>query len=162
VATDRIVLGSFRFADPIACAYHELLVGDPELAINRLYFPSRYAGRDEPRLQIEFAFPAADEDRWGLDADAWRDRWLADLARLGLIAGAAAPTLFDFKTRRLHFNGYGMEGERLVDADASSIGPASNVLALAPSMANWNLNTHVPLTVAQVTERLARDSAGAA
>jgi hypothetical protein len=159
VATDRIVLGSFGFDAPVRSAYHELLVGDPELRINRLYFPSRFAGRDEPRLQIEFAFPAVDEATRGLDADAWRERWLADLRRLGIIERSHGVGLFDFKSRRLHFNGFGMEGERLIDADPGLIPASSNIFPVAPSMANLNLNAHVPMTVETVTHELAADGA---
>lgn len=159
VATDRIVLGSFCFDAPVRSDYHELLVGDPGLRINRLYFPSRFQGRDEPRLQIEFAFPAVEEAARGLDADAWCERWLSDLRRLGIIGRSHGVSLFDFKSRRLHFNGFGMEGERLVDADPGLIRSSSNLFPVAPSMANLNLNTHVPMSVEAVTRRLAADGA---
>ena len=155
VATDRIVLGSFRFDRPIACPYQEILVGDPRLLINRLYFPGAFRGLSEPRLQIEFAFPVAEESERGLDSREWCDRWVGDLRALGLLDEDHRVELFDFKTRQLHFNGFGMEGVPLEDADPALIDPESNVYPLTPSMANLNLNEHVPRTVAGVARLLA-------
>lgn len=156
VATDRIVLGSFCFDHHIESEFSELLVGDPRLHINRLYFPADFTCRSEPRLQIEFAFPTAEEQSRSLDSDVWRNRWLDDMRQLGLITDAHRVTMFDFKTRQLHFNSFGMEGEPLVEADASLIDSRSNIRPLAPSMANWNLNTHVPQTIATVVDALCR------
>ena len=157
VATDRIVLGSFRFDRPVPCSYQEILVGDPRYQINRLYFPGAFRGVSEPRLQIEFAFPVAEEDKRGLDSSEWCNRWHDDLRALGLLGESHQVELFDFKTRQLHFNGFGMEGVPLEDADPDLIDSDSNVYPLTPSMANLNLNDHVPRTVAGVAQLLASE-----
>lgn len=153
VATDRIALGSLRLDRPAHTDYHEILVGDPECAINRVYFPAAFRHDDAPLLQIEFAYPAADERP--SDPGIWRDRWTRDLRRLGLIDDHRVEQL-DFKCVPIHFNSYGMEGERLIDADPNLLEANSNVRPVVPSMANLNLNRHVPRTVAYVASVLAQ------
>ena len=125
------------------------------MVINRIYFPAAFRGANEAKLQIEFAFPVAEDGERGLDANDWRERWLGDLRALGLLDDDHQVELFDFKTRPLHFNGFGMEGVPLEDADPALIDVNSNVYPLTPSMANLNLNDHVPRTVAGVTQLLA-------
>ncbi len=153
-ATDRIALGSFRLSRPPRTDYHEILVGDPTHAINRISFPGAFRGADPALLQIEFAFPAAEQRP--LDAEHWQRTWLESLRRLELIDARHEVALFDFKTRPLHFNGYGMEGQRLVDADPSVLRADTNVFPIVPSMANLNLNAHVAAGVEYVAGVLAR------
>ena len=64
--------------------------------------------------------------------------------------------MFDFKTRPIHFNGFGMEGQRLKDADIAELNEDSNIYPITPSMANLNLNSHVPLSIDYVTSVLSR------
>lgn len=155
VATDRVVVGSFLFDRPLSGAYQEILVGDPTFHINRLYFPGRFRQSEEPLLQIEFAFPRA-EDR-PKDSAHWKERWLKDLKQLGIISDEHEVLDFDFKTAPIHFNAYGMEGVALVDADPGLIRADSNLHSVVPSMANLNLNNHVPRTVADVTAIVCRN-----
>ncbi len=157
-ATDRVLLGSFRFGRPAITDYHELLFGDPDYRMNRVFFPSFFRGTEEPLMQVEYAFPEADERP--LDEETWKEIWLADARRCGLIDDGHRVELFDFKTFRMHFNGFGMEGEPLVDADPSLLRPDSNIHPVMPSMANLNLNGYVPGTVEQVACVLAGHRAG--
>lgn len=152
-ATDRIALGSMRFDGELDCGYHELLVGDPSHLVNRLHFPGRFRDTRNDLVQVEFAYP--DAEPRPLEPDYWRDRWLESLRRLGIAGRAQRLELFDFKTRKLHFNGFGMEGAALIDADANVLAPGSNVHPIVPSMANLNLNAHVPRDVAYVTSVVA-------
>jgi hypothetical protein len=152
-ATDLVVLGSFRLGHPVLTDFHELLVGDPSLRMSRVFFPARFRGSDEPLMQIEYAFPAA-EDR-PREADWWRAAWLEDAGRLGLVDRRHRVELFDFRSFRMHFNGFGMEGERLRDADPGLLRADSNVRPVVPSMANLNLNDYVPRSVAYVLSVLA-------
>lgn len=152
-ATDRIVLGSFRLNRPPSTRFHEILVGDPRHQINRVHFPGSIRGSAEPLMQVEFAFPIA-EDRPTED-QYWRDSWLESLVELGVLDRSHEVEIFDFKTRPIHFNGYGVEGERLLDADPSAIHPGSNIYPVVPSMLNLNLNAHIPRDVAYVTSVLA-------
>jgi protoporphyrinogen oxidase len=92
VATDCVVLGSFRFDRPLSGEYQEILVGDPTFHINRLYFPARFRESEEPLLQIEFGFPRA-EDR-PLDSEHWKALWIGDLKRLGIISSISSPCPF--------------------------------------------------------------------
>jgi hypothetical protein len=150
VATDQVVLGSFRFDRPVPTDFHELLVGDPSLLLNRVHRPSAFRHDDTPLLQVEFAYPALD-DTWARDPDAWRDRWLADLRALGLLDGSHRVDDFDFRAFRMHFNGYGAEGVALRDADPTLLAPGSNVVPLAPSMANLNINRYVERVIADAS-----------
>ena len=149
------MLGSFRLNRPALTDYHEILVGDPSHRINRVSFPGAFRGSDPALLQIEFAFPIAEQG--SLDAGEWRRTWIESLERLGLIDHRHEVVQFDFKTRPLHFNGYGMEGQKLIDADPSVLGADTNVYPIAPSMANLNLNAHVAAGVEYVTRVLANE-----
>jgi hypothetical protein len=154
-STDRIALGSFRLDRPARTEYHEILVGNPAHSINRVYFPGAFRGSEDALMQIEFSFPVAEER--SLDPDHWRDTWLDSLGALGILEAAHRVEVYDFKTRTLHFNGYGMEGERLRDADPALIPSGSNIFPVVPSMANLNLNAHIPLDVGYVTSVLTRE-----
>jgi hypothetical protein len=154
-STDRVVIGSFRLDRPARTEYHEILVGNPAHPINRIYFPGAFRGTSDALMQIEFSFPVADERP--LDADHWREAWLKSLRALGILDAEHRVQVFDFKTRTLHFNGYGMEGKRLVDADPALVPEGSNVFPVVPSMSNMNLNAHIPLDVAYVTSVLTRE-----
>jgi len=153
VATDRVVLGSFRLDRPAHAAYHEILVGDPRFRINRVHFPDELRGTDEALMQIEFAFPAM-ADGWTLDADDWRDRWFEDARAIGLLDEAHRVEEFDFRALKMHFNAFGAEGEPLRDADPSLLDRSSNLHPIAPSMANLNLNRYVPRALRDVSDVL--------
>ncbi len=152
-ATDKVVVGSFRFDQPITSEFDELLVGDPEHLVNRIHLPARFRGSDEPLLQIEFAFPIHGQER-SPDPDAWKEPWLDSLRRLGLIGASHKALQYNFKSFGMHFNAFGVEGEPLVDADPSVI-KQGNLHPVVPSLSNLNLNRHVPRTVRDVTAVLA-------
>ncbi len=155
VATDRVMLGSFVFDRPATSPWNELLVGDPSFSMARVYFPGLWRESADPLMQVEFAVPKAGD--WPEDPAHWRAKWLDDARRLGLIGAAHRLVEFDFKSIDMHFNGFGMEGEALRDADPSAIQPGSNLHPVVPSMANLNLNRYVPRAIAQVSAVLARD-----
>lgn len=155
IATDRVMIGSFVLDRPPHCDYNELLAGDPTLPMGRLYFPGQFRESDDPVLQIEYAVPAAGDAP--ADAAHWRAAWWDGLTRLGIVDAAHQIVEFDFKSVTLHFNGYGMEGEALRDADPALLREDSNLHAVVPSMANLNLNRYVPRVVAQVAAILARE-----
>jgi hypothetical protein len=136
-------------------------VGDPSVHVNRVSFPGELRGTGEPLMQIEFAVPALDEG-WPADAEHWRRRWLADCRKLGLIGADHRVEEFDFRSFRMHYNGFGAEGEPLRDADPALVRADSNLWPVVPSMANLNLNRYVACAVAEVTARLAGARAGSA
>jgi len=154
--TDQIVLGSFRLSEPADTEFHEILCGDPQHKINRISFPGAFRGSSEPLMQVEFAFPVA-ENR-PLDGEIWKNEWLDSLRELRILSERHGVEQFDLKTRPLHFNGYGMEGVKLIDADPSQIDPGSNVYPVVPSMSNLNLNSHIPLDIEYVTRVLTDDA----
>ena len=153
-ATDRMVLGSFRLDREPTTDYHEILVGDPTIPINRVSMVGKIRDDGSPLLQIENAFPLAADDP--IDAPHWQAAWTDALRRIGVITDHKIEA-FDFKTFPMHFNAYGMEGEALVDADPSLIDPNANLFPVSPSMANWNTNTYIPRVIREVTQRLAAD-----
>lgn len=152
-ATDRIVLGSFTLSRAPDIAFDELLFGDPSHAINRLYFPARFRSSDEPLMQIEFAFPEADDER-PRDAEHYKASWWKSLLEIGIVREDDRIETFDFKSFVLHFNAYGAEGEPLQDADPSVL-VDSNIIPVVPSLANLNLNRYVPRVVRDMTALLA-------
>ncbi len=143
LATDNLLLGSFLFNRPADCDYNEIIVGDPTLHLDRISFPGKFAQTGEPKLQVEFAFPVAD-DGLPLEAAHWHSTWLTDLGRLGLINDKHTVEAFDFRNFRIHFNSYGTEGEPHAEADPSLLQPDSNIVPVAPSVLNRNLNASVP------------------
>ncbi len=151
--TDRIVLGSFQLSRASDLEFDELLFGDPNHAINRLYFPARFRKSDEPLMQIEFAFPEANSDM-PRDAEHWKTSWLESVRALGIVAPDTAIEAFDFRSFVLHFNAFGAEGEPLQDADPSVL-VDSNIFPVVPSLANLNLNRYVPRVVRDVSALLA-------
>ena len=82
-ATDQILLGSFSLNRPAQTDYCEILFGDPEYRINRVYFPSVFRDSTEPLMQIEYAVPRAENPSF--ESDYWRDTWLADCGRIGIL-----------------------------------------------------------------------------
>ncbi len=155
-ATDLIMIGSFRLNRPANTAYNEILFGDPNLRLNRVYFPASFRNSDEPLLQIDYAIPCADKP--STDPDVWQRAWVEDLTTVGILDADHRVEMFDYKTNQMHFNSYGMEGKKLIDADPSLLRADSNVRPLTPSMANLNLNSHIPRNIAYVTSILATGS----
>ena len=154
-ATDRVLLGSFVLDRPALTNFHEILVGDPSIDINRVHFPASFRRSSAPLMQVEFAVPEADE-RSGSSGEFWKERWIDGVRRLGLLEKEHRIASFDFKSFVMHFNGFGAEGEPLVDANPNVIQRGSNLHPIVPSMANLNLNNYVPRTVRYVTSVLAQ------
>ncbi len=155
VTTDRVLLGSFVLSHPAATHHQEILVGDPNHPINRISFPGMFRTdvAPEPLMQIEFAVPEASAP--SSDAAHWRSRWHASGRQLGVLEPSHTIGHFDFKSVKLHFNGFGAEGDALRDADPAVLAADSNLHPVVPSMANLNLNNYVPRTVAYVAKVLA-------
>ncbi len=152
-ATDRVMLGSFRFDRDPHTKFHELLVGDPAHQANRIYFPGCFRPSKQPLMQVEYAVPTSSNP--SADPEHWRSEWLRSARRLGLIDETHRAEEFDFKSFDMHFNSFGMEGEALRDADASLV-QSLNLHPVVPSMANLNLNAYVPRVIDQVTRVLTR------
>jgi len=152
-ATDRVVLGSFRLNKPAITRYHELLIGDPQHQMNRVFFPGLFRAATDPLMQVEYAFPRL-EDR-PIDPDHWLTTWLENTRRLGILDAEHRVEEFDFKTFCMHYNAFGMEGEPLSDADPSLLREGSNLHPITPSLANLNLNGHVPRDIRTVISILA-------
>jgi hypothetical protein len=156
LATDNVLLGSFRFDSAAESEFNEILVADPTFEIDRISFPGKFAGTDAPVLQVEFAFPVADAST-PLDADYWRERWVADLRRLGLLTESHRVSDFDFKKVRMHYNSFGAEGQARIEPDPSMLHPSTNIRPVAPTNQNRNLNGSVPLYIDHVA-RVLRDN----
>ena len=156
LATDNMLLGSFRFNEPAKSRFNEILVADPEFQIDRISFPGKFAGTGAPALQIEFAFPVADRET-PLEADHWRATWIENLKRLGLLDDTHRVETFDYKSFRMHYNSFGAEGEPRREPDPAILHPESNIRPVAPTLQNRNLNGSVPLYLEYVTRVLAEN-----
>jgi glycine/D-amino acid oxidase-like deaminating enzyme len=157
LATDNLLLGSFRFNEPALGSYNEILVGDPSFHIDRVSFPGIFSGSQAPLLQVEFAFPSADTDT-PTEPDHWRRTWSSELERLRLLDRRHRVEVFDFRSFRMHYNSFGAEGVELRDADTALLKPGSNIHPVAPTMRNRNLNASVPLYLQSVIGALAGSS----
>ena len=87
----------------------------------------------------------ANNESTPLDAGHWRERWLADLRRLGLLGESHRVQDFDFKRVRMHYNSFGAEGRPRQEPDPSALHPSTNIRPVAPTNQNRNLNGSVPL-----------------
>jgi|GEM_PF-1472441 len=143
LATDNLLLGSFLFDRPAISDYNEIIVGDPALHLDRISFPGKFAQTDAPQLQVEFAFPAAGPEL-PLEAAHWRGVWRDELQQLGLIDKDHRLESFDFRNFRMHFNSFGAEGVPHEEADPTLLRADSNIVPVAPSVLNRNLNASVP------------------
>jgi hypothetical protein len=94
-----------------------------------------------------------------MEAEYWKRTWRESVEQLGLLDSAHRIEEFDFRSFPLHFNAFGAEGEPLRDADPNLLRSDSNVHPVVPSMANLNLNRHVPRTVTYVTTVMAAEGA---
>ncbi len=140
---DRLVLGSFEFDRPIRCDFTELIVGDPEHAINRVSFPGRLSGEPDTLVQLEFAYPRA-VDRFDDKRGYWLDQWSRSLRALGVIGVDHRLREFDFKSVPLLYNCFGVEGRPMPDIELGPLPPETNLRPVLPSLRKVNINTRVP------------------
>lgn len=153
IAPDTFVLGSFEFERPLSCDYSEIILGDPEHAINRISFPGKLALEKDNLVQLEFSFPTADAS-WETKPSFWLETWLRSLQRLGIAAGDNRLVDFDMKRVPMYSNVFGVDGVPIPAHDFSArLGPSSNLRPVLPTHLNVNLNTRVP----QYLEFLTRD-----
>ncbi|MBB5054211.1 protoporphyrinogen oxidase [Afipia massiliensis] len=77
-----LCLGSFVFERELPFAYHEILVGERGVPINRISFPGKIAGGKNDKAQVEFAYPLGEmvieENTWVADSHSY-------LEKLGLL-----------------------------------------------------------------------------
>jgi len=156
LATDNLLLGSFRFNQPAISEYNEILIGDPSFHIDRISFPGKFAQTNAPQLQVEFAFPVADQSL-PLEPQHWQQTWISDLRRLGLLGDGHRLETFDFRNFRMHYNSFGAEGEETREADPSLLMPGSNIWPVAPTVQHRNINNRVPLYLQQVNRVLSEN-----
>jgi len=142
LAPDRFRLGSFELRRPVEGATTEILVADPEHAIDRISFRGNLAGIPNRLVQIEFAHPREDP-RFEGDAEAWRKRWLESLARLGVVADANEVLDFDFQSVPILYNAYGVEGRPMPEVEPH-LPPGSNLRPVLPTVKKININTRLP------------------
>ncbi len=140
---DRFVLGSFEFDRPVRCGFTELIVGDPDHAINRVSFPGKLAGGEDSLVQLEFAYPRA-TDRYDDKSRYWLDQWTRSLRALGIVGADHQLRDFDFKSVPLLYNCFGAEGEPMPDIALRPLPPESNLRPVLPSLRKININTRVP------------------
>ena len=154
MATDNLLLGSLKLNRPAVSDYNEIIIADPQLHLDRVSFPGKFSQSGAAQLQVEFAFPVADAET-SLDPAYWQQTWLADLHRIGLLRDDHVVEQFDYRNFRMHFNSFGMEGVPHTEADPALIRADSNIIPVAPSVLNRNLNASVPQYLETVMHALA-------
>ncbi len=83
-----LCLGSYAFENELPFQFHEILVGEKDVPINRISFPGAIAGKKNNLVQIEFAYPVGDLD---IKADSWKADCLQYLVERGLIPAGSKP-----------------------------------------------------------------------
>jgi len=151
---DQFVLGSFEFSRPLDCAYHELILGDPQHFINRMSFPGKIGRTTDNLVQLEFAYPRHAPGKFVTDESFWKDCWLASLRKLGIVHDTNELVDFDLKTVPLVYNCFGIEGREMPEVELGELHPESNLRPVLPSVRNININTRVPQFLEFLTAEL--------
>lgn len=157
---DLFVLGSFEFDRPIRCDFTELIVGDPEHAINRISFPAKLTGGTDSLVQLEFSYPRA-TDRYDDKPRYWLDQWTRSLRALGIVGSEHQLLDFDFKAVPLLYNCYGAEGQAMPELELPVLPADTNLRPVLPSLRKININTRVPEYLRFLADDLCRPAATA-
>lgn len=83
-----LCLGSHAFQNELPFRFHEILVGEKDVPINRISFPGAIAGKQNNLLQFEFAYPVGELD---IKADSWKADCLRYARERGLISADSEP-----------------------------------------------------------------------
>ena len=89
----RLCLGSFAFDRELPFRFHEILVGDYGVPINRISLPGKIAGSKNNLIQVEYSYPVGAVEITG---ENWKARCLDYFRQLDLIQSDAEATDFDF------------------------------------------------------------------
>jgi phytoene dehydrogenase-like protein len=89
----RLCLGSFAVDRELPFRFHEILVGDCGVPINRISLPGKIAGGRNNLIQVEYSYPVGDVEITG---ESWKARCLDYFRQIELMQPDAQVTDFDF------------------------------------------------------------------
>lgn len=88
-----LCLGSFAFDRELPFRFHEILVGDGAVPVNRISLPGKIAGSSNNLIQVEYSYPVGDLE---LTSESWKARCLDYFRKLDLVQPDAQVTDFHF------------------------------------------------------------------
>lgn len=142
------LLGSFEFDRPLGTTPHEVLCGDPELAINRMSFPRQLVrDRQNTLVQVEIAVPKRPDQ---ISDAEWITRWSADLAKLGYLRAPNMVVAADVMRLPMAICLPGVEAAALEPVLQHFDAAESNLCLIARSFTPRNINQALPDTIARI------------
>jgi protoporphyrinogen oxidase len=85
--------GNFTFKKLLTHDFQEVLVGDPEHLINRVYYPGLFSEKPNRTAQVEFYCQAG---KFDYSDEQWRERWENSLRQIGLLSSENGIENFHF------------------------------------------------------------------
>ena len=147
----KLALGSYSFDREVACEYHEILVGDPQIPIGRISFPGRIGNGRNHLVQVEQLFPAKFKE---VDGEIWREECLESFRRLGIVAREAEVEHYDCTIESRGFVSVEDLHATVEDYRVSFARPDSNITIPHLGLGPENINRVVPSVFRTVYERI--------
>ncbi len=88
-----LCLGSYAFDEELPFHFHEILVGDKDIPINRISFPGKIGGRKNNLVQLEYIYPVGD---CRITGESWKADGLDYLIKLKLVPAHARIANYHF------------------------------------------------------------------
>ena len=88
-----LCLGSYAFREELPFHFHEILVGDKNIPINRISLPGKIGQKKNNLIQVEYSYPVGD---LALTEESWKTDCLVYLQRLGLVPEGLPITDYHF------------------------------------------------------------------
>ncbi len=150
-----LCLGSYAFENELPFRFHEILIGEKDVPINRISFPGAIAGKKNDLLQIEFAYPVGDMN---VTAEAWRADCLKYVRERGLIPENAEPVDYKYFGAVKGFISNYDPRQMVADFQARLL-PSTNITYPYVGLEADNINRIVPSVFKQVYQAIADESA---
>ncbi len=150
-----LCLGSYAFENEFPFRFHEVLVGEKDVPINRISFPGAIAGKKNDLVQIEFAYPVGDLD---IKADSWKVDCLKYLVERGLIPADNKPVDYAYFGAVKGFISSHDPRQMLADFQAR-LQSTTNVTYPYVGLEADNINRIVPSVFKQVYQAIANETA---
>jgi protoporphyrinogen oxidase len=93
VHPQTLCLGSYAFDEELPFHFHEILVGDKNIPINRISFPGKIAGGKNNLVQLEYVYPVGDGS---ITEETWKAAGLDHLVKLNLVPRPARVANYHF------------------------------------------------------------------
>lgn len=151
-----LCLGSFAFENELPFKFHEILVGEKDIPINRISFPGPIAGKKNDLVQIEFAYPVGELD---IKAESWKEDCLKFLRDRGLIHGDSKPVDFAYFGAVKGFIS-SLDPRKMLSDFQARLVSSTNVTYPYIGLEADNINRIVPTVFKQVYQAIADEPPG--